>query len=344
MKRVSRRDFLGGLGVAGGVVWASAAGRPGPAMAAGATRSVMDPGPDFVPRSVARVIPPVSTRVGDVFKVRRTFPTGSFDAVDPFLLLDHFDFTMAPGELGGLAPHPHRGFETVTVLLGGAIEHGDCLGNRGQIQDGDVQWMTAGSGIVHEENPADVIREKGGRILGLQLWVNLPRRSKMQPPKYQDTVAAQIPVVTGGGVTARVIAGEAHGTKAVIGTHTPLTLIHYTLAPGASVALTYPTAWSAWLHVVAGLISTGPDPGASRVGEAHLAHLGHDGQGVRLHNPTGKSAQVILGGGLPLDEPIARRGPFVMNTAEEIRQAMVDYRTGRMGRVDNPTYDRIKLR
>jgi hypothetical protein len=305
----------------------------------------MDASPDFVARSVERVVAPTRSQVGDVFKVRRTFPTRSIDAVDPFLLLDHFDFSMKPGQLGGLAPHPHRGFETVTVLLGGAIEHGDCLGNRGLIEDGDVQWMTAGSGIVHEENPADIIRERGGRILGLQLWVNLPRRSKMNPPKYQDTKAAKIPVVTGGGVTARVIAGEGHGVDAAISTHTPMALIHYTVDPGAAVSLVYPTAWSAWVHVIGGVLSVGGPAGRSeRVGEAHLALLRHDGEGVQLRNDTSKQAVAILGGGMPLDEPIARRGPFVMNTSAEIRQAMVDYRAGRMGAVANPTYDRIRLR
>jgi redox-sensitive bicupin YhaK (pirin superfamily) len=137
-----------------------------------------------------RVIAPRRTRVGDVFKVGRTIPVRQLKSVDPFLLLDHFDFSLAPGELGGLAPHPHRGFETVTLMFDGAIEHGDSLGNRDRIESGGVQWMTAGSGIVHEENPDDELRKRGGRVLGIQLWVNLPSAKRMTAPKYQDTVAS----------------------------------------------------------------------------------------------------------------------------------------------------------
>jgi hypothetical protein len=228
----------------------------------------------------------------------------------------------------------------VTVLLEGAIEHGDSTGMRAVLQSGDVQWMTAGAGIVHEENPADVLRERGGRVLGLQLWVNLPRALKSTPPKYQDTAAARIPVDAEAGVTARVIAGEANGVSAVIGTHTPMTLVDYTLGPGSEVVLAYPPGWTAFLHVVVGLIEVGD----TRVGEAHLALLGRDGSGIQFRNVGSRQARVVLGGGQPIDEPLVRYGPFAMNTHAEIRQAFDDYRAGRMGRVANPTYDRVRAR
>jgi redox-sensitive bicupin YhaK (pirin superfamily) len=329
MTRHSRRHFLGSLGIIGGSLLG---GRMGSA------HSMTTLSPDFRPRKVARIVTPLRTQVGEVFKVRRTIPLKALAQVDPFLLLDHFDFTLAAGELGGLAPHPHRGFETVTVLFEGAIEHGDSLGNRGRIESGDVQWMTAGGGIVHEENPDDHLRARGGRILGIQLWVNLPRALKMTPAAYQDTVHGLIPVAEAKGVRARIIAGHAHGVQAVIGTHSPMALIDYTLKPRAEVSLAYPQSWTACIHGVHGAISVGE----SRVEAAHLALLAQDGGGIHVRNPTHKDARFLLAGGEAIGEPIARHGPFVMNTQGEIQQAIADYRSGRMGRVPNPTYDRIR--
>jgi len=331
MSEFSRRKFLSHAALASGAFCLV------PPQLADAFGLVSD---DFQPRTVAQVIAPMNTRVGDVFDVRRTIPLRQLAQVDPFLLLDHFDFTLRPGQPGGLAPHPHRGFETVTLLFDGAIEHGDSLGNRGRIESGDVQWMTAGSGIVHEENPDDQLRARGGRVLGIQLWVNLPRRHKMTAPKYQDTANAKIPVTRFAGVSAKVIAGNAHDVNAVIETHTPLILVDYQLQPGAEVALPYPTHWTAFLHVVNGTLTVG----TARVGEAHMAHLNRSGGGIHFRNETAKTTRVLLGGGAPIGEPIARRGPFVMNTGKEIRQAVADYRAGRMGRVKNPTYDRIRRR
>jgi quercetin 2,3-dioxygenase len=278
--------------------------------------------------------------VGEVFAVRRTVPAEQLAQVDPFLMLDHFDFPIAKGQLGGLAPHPHRGIETVTVLFDGAIEHGDSLGNRALLESGGVQWMTAGSGIVHEENPADVLRQKGGRVHGLQLWVNLPARAKMVKPGYQDRDASKIKEVKDAGVRARVIAGKAHDVESSLHTHTPLTLVDYTLSKGAEAVLEYPESFTAFLHVVEGVIEIN----GTRVGAATLALLSNQGTAIQFHNPTNQPARVVLGGGLPIAEPLARYGPFAMNTQAELQQAMDDYRSGRMGRVDNPTYDRIKLR
>ncbi|MCB9732313.1 MAG: pirin family protein [Deltaproteobacteria bacterium] len=327
--RWTRRRFLGGLVSAAGVLAVAPARAFTPRVGTA----------DIAPRRVAQLVVPRRTRVGEVFDIRRTLPGPGVEQVDPFLMLDHFDFPIAKGQLGGLAPHPHRGFETVTVLLDGAIEHGDSLGNRGLLEPGGVQWMTAGAGIVHEENPADVLRERGGRVRGVQLWVNLPARAKMTPPAYQDTPFARVPTYSEAGVTARVFAGAAHDVTAVIGTHTPMALIDYGLAPGAELVLDWPPAWSAFVHVVDGLV----DVGGARVAEAHLAVL-TGGSGLYVQNPGPRPARLLVGGGEPIAEPVARYGPFTMNTQAELQVAVDDYRSGRMGRVANPTYERIRLR
>jgi redox-sensitive bicupin YhaK (pirin superfamily) len=325
---LSRRRFLGAIAAASGLV------------AIGVERPARATTPDITPRRVQRVIAPFRDLVGDVFEVRRTIPAASVAQVSPFILLDHFDFRIAKGELGGLAPHPHRGFETVTVLLEGAIEHGDSLGNRAVLESGAIQWMTAGSGIVHEENPANILRERGGRVLGIQLWVNLPSRAKLTPPRYQDTTTARIPEAAEGGVRARVFAGRIHDVPAVIHTETAMTLVDYTLAPGSEVALEYPAGWTAFLHVVDGAI----DVGGTAVPAEHMAVLAQQGSGLYFRNAATRPSRVLLGGGAPIEEPLARSGPFAMNTQAELAQAIDDYRSGRMGRVANPTYDRIRPR
>lgn len=327
--KLSRRRLLEGAVAAGAVLLTRTPGRSETARP-GARR----------PRSVAHVTAPRRTQVGEVFKVRRTVPGPGYRQVDPFLLLDHFDFTIRPGQLGGLAPHPHRGFETVTVMVDGLIEHGDSLGNRGIIGAGDIQWMTAGDGIVHEENPADALRERGGRVLGVQLWVNLPSASRRVPPKYQDTTHDKIPTVDVDGVRAKVFAGEAHGVKAVISTHTPIGLIDYAIQPGAAVQVEYPRGWSAFVQAVDGEVVVGDDT----IGEGHLALTRRDGDVIHLANESSRPIRALLGGGEPIDEPFASHGPFVMSTREEIRETIELYRSGRLGRVENPTYDRIRLR
>jgi redox-sensitive bicupin YhaK (pirin superfamily) len=200
--------------------------------------------------------------------------------------------------------------------------------------------MTAGSGIVHEENPADILREKGGRVLGIQLWVNLPARAKMTPPRYQDTIAARIPEAAEAGVRARVFAGRIHDVAAVIHTETPMTLVDYTLAPGSEVAVEYPAGWTAFLHVVDG----GIEIAGTALPAEHMAVLSREGSGLYFRNAVARPTRVLLGGGAPIGEPLARSGPFAMNTQAELMQAIEDYRSGRMGRVPHPTYDRIRPR
>jgi quercetin 2,3-dioxygenase len=323
---MTRRQFVGTVaGVSAGIA------------AAGA--SLVNPAQAAVPRRLTRIAPFRRARVGEVFDIRRTLPAEGLDQVDPFLMLDHFDFTIAPGQLGGLAPHPHRGIETVTVLLEGAIEHGDSLGNREILEAGGVQWMTAAGGIVHEENPADLLREKGGRVHGIQLWVNLPKRSKGLAPGYQDKPISGILAAEDAGVRARVIAGAIDDVVSPLHTHTPLALFDVTAKPDAIVELAHPRGWSAFVHVVEGDI----DVGGTAVGAATLVDLDRTGDVIRL-KAGGRGARVLIGGGEPIDEPLARRGPFVMNTDAEIAQAYDDYQSGRMGRVANPTFERIRLR
>lgn len=329
---ITRRRLLEGAIAAGAVLFT----RP----SLHATEADPRPGSDRRARSVARVVPPRRAQVGEVFKVRRTIPGIGFDQVDPFLMLDHFDFTIAKGQLGGLAPHPHRGFETVTVMVDGLIEHGDSLGNRGVIGAGDIQWMTAGNGIVHEENPADALRENGGRVLGVQLWVNLPSAARKVQPKYQDTTHDKIPTVEVAGVRARVFAGEAHGVEAVISTHTQIGLIDYAIQPGAGVEVDYPRTWTAFVQAVDGDVVVGGEA----IGEGHMALTRRDGDRIHLHNDSSRPVRALLGGGEPIDEPFASYGPFVMSTQAELRESIEMYRSGRMGRVANPTYERIRAR
>ena len=262
--------------------------------------------------------------------VTRPFPTARLDHVDPFLLLDRMGpVTHGPGEAKGAPDHPHRGFEAVTYILDGAVEHADSRGNRGRISAGDVQWMTAGSGVIHSELPSEELRQNGGRMHGFQLWVNLPRRDKMMTPRYQDVRADDIPTATSadGLVTVTVLAGESLGTRAKIDTRTPIMYLHVRLAPGARFTQDVPKSYNAFAYVVSGDVTFGEDFAR----ENDVAIFERDGDTVVMASSRG--AELLLIGGEPLNEPVARYGPFVMNTVSEIRQAMVDYQTGRFGEI-----------
>jgi redox-sensitive bicupin YhaK (pirin superfamily) len=284
-------------------------------------------------RAVARVHDAVRTLEGAGFAVRRPFPTPALDHVDPFLLLDEMGPSdLGPGEAKGAPDHPHRGFETVTYLLAGEMEHRDSSGHAGRLRPGDVQWMTAGAGVVHSEMPSAEFERRGGRMHGFQLWVNLPRRDKLMAPRYQEIPGARIPVARSeeGAVTVRVLAGEALGARAVIDTRTPIVYLHYTLRPGGRVRQPIPASYAACAYVFAGDARVGPDD--RPVGEAQLAIFGDDGEAVTLAAPSAET-EVLLLAGEPLGEPVARYGPFVMNTPAEIRQAVLDYQAGRLGRI-----------
>src|SRR5687768_6530379 len=206
-------------------------------------------------RTVAGVVSSIETLEGEGFLVRRPFPKASFSEFDPFLLLDEMGpMELAPGEAKGAPDHPHRGFETVTYLLSGDMEHKDSQGHAGRLRPGDVQWMTAGAGVIHSEIPAREFARAGGRMHGFQLWVNLPRRDKMMNPRYQEIPSSQIPKATSadGLVKVSVIAGEAMGEKAVIETRTPIIYLHYRIGPGGAVTQQVPGAYNAFAYIVEG--------------------------------------------------------------------------------------------
>lgn len=269
--------------------------------------------------------------VGDGFPVRNLFPSNELDqAVDPFLLLDYagpqmFEPTEHPR---GVGEHPHRGFETVTIMYQGAVGHRDSAGNAGVIGPGDVQWMTAASGVVHEElHEADWAR-KGGIFQAIQLWVNLPRSRKMSAPGYQTILNAQIPHVelAGGAGHLRVIAGVFQGHKGPARTVTPIELYDLALATGSRVELQMPEGQNTSVFVVQGLVSVN---GSRNAGEAELIVCARNGAavGIEVREPS----RLLILSGQPIGEPIARYGPFVMNTKLELVQAVEDYKAGKMG-------------
>src|ERR1044072_3810227 len=206
-------------------------------------------------RTVAGIVNSIETLEGGGFLVRRPFPTAAFSEFDPFLLLDEMGpMDVGPGEAKGAADHPHRGFETVTYMLSGEMEHKDSRGHAGSLRPGDVQWMTAGAGVVHSEMPSAEFERAGGRMHGVQLWVNLPNLDKMTKPRYQEFPGSQIPKVTSADdlVTVKVIAGEAMGQKAVIETRTPIMYLHYTLKPGGVVTQAARSNFNVFAYVVDG--------------------------------------------------------------------------------------------
>ncbi len=282
-----------------------------------------------IQRKVRRNVPAQATLEGAGFLVHRPFPTGALDHVDPFLLLDEMGPSeLAPNEAKGAPDHPHRGFETVTYMLAGRMRHQDSAGHAGEIGPGDVQWMTAGAGVVHSEMPEPGFLAAGGRMHGFQLWVNLPRQDKMAAPHYQEIASRKIPVAEAKGVRIHVIAGEALGQRAVINTRTPITYLHCRLEGGGRCELPLPPSYNACVYVFAGEASVAGE----LVSRGHLAILG-DGEVVALDNPTEQAVELLLLAGEPLREPVVRYGPFVMNSPAEIKQAMLDYHSGKMGHI-----------
>ncbi|HEX7376686.1 MAG TPA: pirin family protein, partial [Pirellulales bacterium] len=270
--------------------------------------------------------------VGNGFPVRTIFSFQTLGrAISPFLMLDYAGPAEFPpsDEPRGVGEHPHRGFETVTIVYQGELEHRDSAGNHGKIGPGDVQWMTAASGVVHEEWHEQAFTRRGGVLEMVQLWVNLPAKHKMSPPRYQEILNAQIPVVPlAGGGLARVIAGEFAAATGPAKTFTPVTLLDLRLPAGGHAELALRDGHTALVLVLKGkaLIN-----GAEQAGEAELAVF--DRAGERVNIAAEEDATVLLLAGEPIDEPVVSSGPFVMNTEDEIRQAIQDYRSGRMGRI-----------
>lgn len=287
-------------------------------------------------RTVAGVVSSIETLEGAGFLVRRPFPKPQFSEFDPFLLLDEMGpMELGPGQAKGAPDHPHRGFETVTYMLSGEMEHKDSRGHAGRLTPGDVQWMTAGAGVVHSEMPSAQFARTGGRMHGFQLWVNLPKRDKMTTPRYQEIPGSQIPKVTSadGLVSVNVIAGEAMGQKAVIETRTPIMYLHYSIKPGGVVTQAVPTNFNTFAYVIDGQGLFGAEHERGEDGQMVL--FAPDGEELTIQNPSDSATtlEVLLIGGVPLNEPVARYGPFVMNTREEILQAIEDYQNGKMGEI-----------
>lgn len=261
--------------------------------------------------------------------MRRTIPSKGVSDVDPFIFLDLFDFRVPAGAKAMLPPHPHRGFAPVSVMLEGAVGHRDSLGNRGIIEAGGIQWMTAGKGIQHADHADVPFLRRGGRMLGVQLWVNLPRRSKMMAAGLQEAAPARLPVVEHAGARARIFAGEALGKTSDVRPHTPMVVVDYTLAPGSVATLPIPRTWNAFAQVCEGTIRAAGHRHVVRTQQ--LVTFAREGTGIRIACAGERPARVLVGAGEPLGEPIVRSGPFVMTSQAEVRQAWRDYRAGRMG-------------
>jgi redox-sensitive bicupin YhaK (pirin superfamily) len=299
------------------------------------------PEPD---RAVGRVRPVRSVTTapsgleGEGFPVRRAFAGVALADLDPFVHMDQMgEVDYAPGEPKGTPWHPHRGFETVTYLIDGVFEHQDSNGGGGRISDGDTQWMTAGAGILHIEAPPEGLVVSGGLFHGVQLWVNLPAANKANAPRYQDIRGAEEALLTSpdGGVLLRVIAGEVAGHRGPGSTFTPMAMIHATVQPGARLELPWDPSFNALAYVLAGQGTVAEERRPVTMGQLALFGPGDRIQvdaSVSQDGPS-QTLEVLLLGGRPIGEPVVHYGPFVMNTREEIAQAMADYQAGRLGTV-----------
>jgi quercetin 2,3-dioxygenase len=283
-----------------------------------------------IAKDILGVYQPGSTHmVGDGFPVRNLFPSNDLDReVSPFIMLDYagpqyFEPTDHPR---GVGEHPHRGFETVTIVYEGVVAHRDSAGNTGVIGPGDVQWMTAASGVVHEEFHEKEFANTGGTLHAIQLWVNLPRASKMSAPGYQTILNADIPSIDLGGGELRVIAGSFQGQKGPAHTFTPIQLYDIQLKARSRASLALPDGHNTSIFVLQGAVSVNGSPQA---GEAELIVCARNGSQVTIEAQEG--SRLLIMSGEPIEEPIARYGPFVMNTKAELVQAVQDYQAGKMG-------------
>ncbi|MBF6240984.1 pirin family protein [Nocardia otitidiscaviarum] len=287
-------------------------------------------------RAVRTLVTAHSQREGAGFEVRRPFPSVDLRTADPFILLDEMGpVTYEPHEAKGAPWHPHRGFETVTYVLDGSMVHHDSHGGGGVIGEGDTQWMTAGSGILHDELPAEELVTHGGRMHGFQLWVNLPRDNKMAAPRYQDLRASELTLVSShdGGALVRIIAGDVGGFSGPGSTHTPIAYAHASITPGGRLETPWPRDFTAMVYVVSGSGAVGGRP----VTAGQLAVLGHGDSltvaaDAKQDTRTG-DMEVLLLGGRPIREPVVQYGPFVMNSRQEIIDAIEDFQAGRMGHI-----------
>jgi len=306
------------------------------------------PDPDARQRGVIAIVTAPTFLEGEGFQVRRPFPGIDMGLADPFLLLDHLGAVeYQPGEAKGAPWHPHRGFETVTYIIDGAMEHHDSTGGGGLISDGATQWMTAGAGILHDEVPPEWLVRKGGLFHGVQLWVNLPREMKWTPPRYQDISGAAVRLLSNhdGGALIRLIAGDLAGESGPGVTWTPITYAHATVSPGARLEIPWRKDFNAMAYVLSGDGFAGPERRPIREGQLAVFD---NGDGLMLEAGQVQASRapyldVLLLGGKPIREPIVFHGPFVMNTRDEIYQAIRDYHSGAMGQIPATRIDFSKL-
>ena len=290
------------------------------------------------PRRVTSITTAPRGLEGEGFPVRRAFAGVDEAALDPFVHMDQMgEIDYGPGEPKGTPWHPHRGFETVTYMMEGTFLHQDSIGGGGVIQDGATQWMTAGAGILHIERPPDALIDSGGLFHGIQLWVNLPSKLKMTPPRYQDIGSQAVALVTNenGDAIIRVIAGALGEHDGPGVTHTPITLVHVSLLPGGQLVLPWNPEFNALTYVLAGRGSVGVE--GHPIADGQLAvHV--DGDVLVLsaderQDSRTQAFEVLILGGQPIREPVAAYGPFVMNTRAELQQAFEDYQAGRLGQI-----------
>jgi redox-sensitive bicupin YhaK (pirin superfamily) len=297
----------------------------------------LDPAVDR-PRPVRSITTAPQGYEGEGFPVRRAFAGVDMATLDPFIHMDQMgEVEYAPGEPKGTPWHPHRGFETVTYMIDGEMAHQDSNGGGGLITNGDTQWMTAGSGLLHIETPPEHVVMSGGLFHGFQLWVNLPRSKKLTTPRYQDIRAGKVALLSSpdGGALLRVVAGEVAGHEGPGVTHTPIALVHATLTPGASLTLPWRPDFNALVYTLAGRGTVGAE--ARAINSGQLAVFGA-GDTVTITADAKQESRspdldVIILGGMPIREPVVAYGPFVMNTKAEVMQAFEDFQKGRLGTI-----------
>ncbi|MFI6323543.1 pirin family protein [Nonomuraea sp. NPDC050556] len=296
-----------------------------------------------IPRKVLAVETAPSGFEGEGFPVRKALAAIKPTYLDPFIMMDQMgEVDYAPGEPKGTPWHPHRGFETVTYLIDGTFVHQDSHGGGGVITDGDTQWMTAGSGLLHIEAPPEWLVQQGGLFHGIQLWVNLPSKDKMLAPKYQDIGRSNVVLLSShdGGALVRLIAGDVAGHAGPGATHTPITLLHASISPGAQLTMPWRKDFNALAYALSGKGTVGAekrplDSGQLAVfeGFGNRPGLATDAETITITASPKTGLEVIVLGGEPIGEPVAHYGPFVMNTRAELVQAFEDYQAGRLGTI-----------
>ena len=289
-------------------------------------------------RAVRSITSAPSGFEGEGFPVRRAFAGVDLAELDPFIHMDQMgEVEYAPGEPKGTPWHPHRGFETVTYIIDGIFDHQDSNGGGGTITNGDTQWMTAGSGLLHIEAPPEHLVVSGGLFHGIQLWVNLPKSAKWAAPRYQDIRGGDVALLTSddGGALVRVIAGDLQGHTGPGSTYTPITLVHATVSPGARLNLPWRRDFNALVYVLAGQGSVGSDRRPVRKGQLVVLGAGeHLRVDAAASGPQAEpELEVLVLGGQPIREPVAWAGPFVMNTRAEVQQAFEDFQAGKLGTI-----------